>query len=190
MVGNPLSRKPARPAMVQESAISTEHQNAILETASVPERQSHKNSYKKTPALRPTTLRLLVPSDGKEVWKILDPGVHGPFGPSEETCDGKMLFQPVLPEPPSCALELRYSPGHRRRAEHHGRFTWAHAATGPPTERIVKYTSPGFESLRRLERLDISFAAAQTRLVELYQSDSSFRHHRDPSGRSYLQVMS
>jgi hypothetical protein len=56
------------------------------------------------------------------------------------------------------------------------------------TERIVKYTSPGFETLSRLENCNISFGEAQTKFVELYRSDPSFIYHRDPSGQNYLQV--
>lgn len=55
-------------------------------------------------------------------------------------------------------------------------------------ERIVKYTSPGFEILHRLEARNISLEEAQTKFVELYRSDTSLRDHRDPSGKSYLQV--
>lgn len=56
------------------------------------------------------------------------------------------------------------------------------------TERIVKYTSPGFETLRRLQCHKISLEEAQSTFVELYRSDPSFKYHRDPSGQGYLQV--
>ncbi|KAI8689182.1 hypothetical protein NCS55_00174600 [Fusarium keratoplasticum] len=54
-------------------------------------------------------------------------------------------------------------------------------------ERIVKYTSPGFETIWRLEKGLISFPEARTRFIEQYRSDSSLRHHKDPSGNSYIQ---
>jgi hypothetical protein len=57
------------------------------------------------------------------------------------------------------------------------------------TERIVKYTSPVFETLYRLRHHLISFEDAQTKFVELYRSDPSLKNHRDPSGQSYLQVI-
>jgi hypothetical protein len=56
------------------------------------------------------------------------------------------------------------------------------------TERVVKYTSPVLETLYRLKHCLISLEDAQTKFVELYRSDPSLKHHRDPSGQSYLQV--
>lgn len=58
------------------------------------------------------------------------------------------------------------------------------------TERFVKYTSPGFETLCRLQYGNISLGEARTKFVELYRSDTSLKDHRDPSGQSYLQVAS
>lgn len=55
-------------------------------------------------------------------------------------------------------------------------------------ERIVKYTSPGFETIWRLKRGLVSLPEARTRFIELYRSDSSLRHHKDPSGNSYIKV--
>jgi hypothetical protein len=56
------------------------------------------------------------------------------------------------------------------------------------TERTVDYTSPGFETLVRLQYFDITIDEAQRRFIKLFRSDSSFKNHRDPSGKSYLQV--
>lgn len=55
-------------------------------------------------------------------------------------------------------------------------------------ETIVSYTSPGFETIWRLQRSLISLEEARGRLVELHQSDSSFRHHKDPAGNTYIHV--
>ncbi|KAJ9151045.1 Ankyrin [Coniochaeta hoffmannii] len=57
------------------------------------------------------------------------------------------------------------------------------------TERFVKYTSPGFETLCRLQYGNISLGEARTKFVELYRSDTSLKDHRDPSGQSYLQEL-
>ncbi|RSL61639.1 hypothetical protein CEP53_005027 [Fusarium sp. AF-6] len=56
-------------------------------------------------------------------------------------------------------------------------------------ERIVKYTSPGFETIWRLENNLISLAEARQRFIELYRSDSSLRYHKDPAGNSYIQTL-
>ena len=56
-------------------------------------------------------------------------------------------------------------------------------------ERIVRYTSPGFETLRRLQDGNISIGEAQARFVELHRSDPSLKYHLDPSGENYLQVI-
>ena len=53
-------------------------------------------------------------------------------------------------------------------------------------ERIAKYTSPGFETICRLEHGNISLGEAQTRFGELYRSDPRLEDHRDPSGHSYV----
>lgn len=55
-------------------------------------------------------------------------------------------------------------------------------------ERTVKYTSPGFETLFRLEHGDITVDEAHRRFTELSRSDRDFKRHRDPSGKGYLQV--
>ncbi|RMJ11530.1 hypothetical protein CDV36_008821 [Fusarium kuroshium] len=56
-------------------------------------------------------------------------------------------------------------------------------------ERIVKYTSPGFETIWRLEKKLISLAEARQRFIELYRSDSSLRYHKDPAGNGYIQTL-
>jgi len=56
------------------------------------------------------------------------------------------------------------------------------------TERTVKYTSPGFETLVRLKHDNITVDEAKRRFIKLFRSDSSFKDHRDPSGKGYLQV--
>ncbi|KAK4097835.1 hypothetical protein N658DRAFT_500022 [Parathielavia hyrcaniae] len=54
-------------------------------------------------------------------------------------------------------------------------------------ERIVRYTSPGFEILARLQSGFISVAEAQAKFVEWHRSDPALKYHRNPSGQSYLQ---
>ena len=56
------------------------------------------------------------------------------------------------------------------------------------TEPIVNYMSPGFETLIRLKHYDITVDEAKRRFIKLFRSDSSFKDHRDPSGKGYLQV--
>jgi hypothetical protein len=55
-------------------------------------------------------------------------------------------------------------------------------------QRVVKYTSPGFEILWKFswELLGWDDAAAQFR--ELYRMDPTFCSQVDPSGRGYLEV--
>ncbi|KAM7190127.1 hypothetical protein V8F20_009857 [Naviculisporaceae sp. PSN 640] len=57
------------------------------------------------------------------------------------------------------------------------------------TEKIVKYTSPGFETLCRLEHGYISLEEARMRFVELNRSEGPLKNHRDPSGQSYAQKL-
>ncbi|KAL3486929.1 hypothetical protein BJX62DRAFT_13093 [Aspergillus germanicus] len=52
---------------------------------------------------------------------------------------------------------------------------------------VVKYTSPGFETLWRFSHDDISLGEAQERLLEVRRTDSSMRYHINPSGHSYVQ---
>lgn len=55
-------------------------------------------------------------------------------------------------------------------------------------ERIVPYTSPGFEILWRCEQGLITVEEAHDGLVNLYQSDPTFKNHVDPDGISYIEV--
>jgi hypothetical protein len=60
----------------------------------------------------------------------------------------------------------------------------------PPLEleRIVPYTSPGFETLWRWENNLITFEEARDRLVNLKRSDRTFKNHVNPGGKSYIEV--
>lgn len=55
-------------------------------------------------------------------------------------------------------------------------------------ERIVPYTSPGFETLWRCENNLITFEEARDRLIDLYRSDPTFKNHVNPGGKSYIEV--
>jgi len=55
-------------------------------------------------------------------------------------------------------------------------------------ERIVKYTSPGFEALWRFDLKLISADEARKRLRSIFRSDPTFKYHRDPAGKGYLDV--
>jgi hypothetical protein len=55
-------------------------------------------------------------------------------------------------------------------------------------ERIVPYTSPGFETLLKCENNLITFEEARDRLVDLYRSDPTFKNHVNPAGESYIEV--
>jgi hypothetical protein len=55
-------------------------------------------------------------------------------------------------------------------------------------ERIVSYTSPGFETLWRCQKDLITVEEALDRLVDLYRSDPSFKNHVNPGGKSYIEV--
>ncbi|KAH6892387.1 hypothetical protein B0T10DRAFT_537419 [Thelonectria olida] len=54
-------------------------------------------------------------------------------------------------------------------------------------QKIVRYTSPGFETIWRLEEGLINFPEARERLLQMYRSDQSLKDHRDPAGNSYIQ---
>ncbi len=54
-------------------------------------------------------------------------------------------------------------------------------------EWIVKYTSPGFETIWRLENKLITLAEARTRFIDLYHSYKSL-DQRDPAGNTYIHV--
>lgn len=55
-------------------------------------------------------------------------------------------------------------------------------------ERIVPYTSPGFEILWRCQIDLITVEEAQNSLVDLYHSDPTFKNHVSPAGESYIEV--
>ncbi|KAK2036714.1 ankyrin [Colletotrichum somersetense] len=57
-------------------------------------------------------------------------------------------------------------------------------------EPIVPYTSPGFELIWRCEMGLIRFEEARKGLIELKRTDPTFGKHVDPSGRSYIEVIS
>ncbi|KAK1999868.1 ankyrin [Colletotrichum falcatum] len=56
-------------------------------------------------------------------------------------------------------------------------------------ERIVPYTSPGFEFIWRYVEGLIDFEAAQKGLVELRRTDPTFPTHVNPGGKSYIEVI-
>jgi hypothetical protein len=55
-------------------------------------------------------------------------------------------------------------------------------------QRVVRYTSPGFETLFSLRYGEISLQETERRFRSLARSDPTFRTHEDPSGTSYVQV--
>jgi hypothetical protein len=55
-------------------------------------------------------------------------------------------------------------------------------------ERIIPYTSPGFETLWKCKNHLITFEEARDRLVDLYRSDPTFKNHVNPGGKSYIEV--
>ncbi|KAJ0421512.1 hypothetical protein BJY00DRAFT_109793 [Aspergillus carlsbadensis] len=54
---------------------------------------------------------------------------------------------------------------------------------------VVKYTSPGFQTLWLFQRRVIPLQQAKERLLELRKADPSMRYHLNPSGQSYVEVM-
>lgn len=68
-----------------------------------------------------------------------------------------------------------------------GRYALRPALT---IERVVKYTSPGFEALWRFQQGSMSLLETQERYRELIKSDPSMRQHVNPGGRNYVQVRS
>ncbi|KAF8855102.1 hypothetical protein BDZ45DRAFT_805312 [Acephala macrosclerotiorum] len=60
---------------------------------------------------------------------------------------------------------------------------------GFEVERIVPYTSPGFETLWRCQNLLITAEEARDRLVDLYRSDPTFKNHVNPGGISYIEEL-
>ncbi|KAL5357439.1 hypothetical protein BJX96DRAFT_163083 [Aspergillus floccosus] len=54
-------------------------------------------------------------------------------------------------------------------------------------ERVVKYTSPGFETLWSFRRGLLSLSETQERFRELKKSEPSLKQHVHPGGRNYVQ---
>lgn len=59
---------------------------------------------------------------------------------------------------------------------------------GLEVERIVPYTSPGFEILWNCKNGIITFEKARDGLVDLYRTDPTFKTHINPGGKSYIEV--
>jgi hypothetical protein len=55
-------------------------------------------------------------------------------------------------------------------------------------ERIVPYTSSGFETLWRCKNNLITLEEARDKFVDLHRSDPTFKDHVDPGGESYIEV--
>jgi hypothetical protein len=55
-------------------------------------------------------------------------------------------------------------------------------------QRVVRYTSPGFETLWLFKQGYISLPEAQGRFRELAKCDGTLKHHINPGGRNYVQV--
>ncbi|WJG35726.1 uncharacterized protein FOBCDRAFT_186319, partial [Fusarium oxysporum Fo47] len=55
-------------------------------------------------------------------------------------------------------------------------------------ERVVPYTSPGFETLWKIREGIITFEEGRETLVHLHLTDPTFPNHVDPSGKSYIEV--
>ena len=55
-------------------------------------------------------------------------------------------------------------------------------------QRVVKYTSPGFEILWKLSEEQLGWDDAEAQFRELYRMDPTFCSQVDPSGRGYLEV--
>ncbi|EGU72957.1 hypothetical protein FOXB_16545 [Fusarium oxysporum f. sp. conglutinans Fo5176] len=54
-------------------------------------------------------------------------------------------------------------------------------------ERVMPYTSPGFEILWKLRNRMISFEDGREELIHLRRTDPTFPDHVDPSGKSYIE---
>ncbi|KAF8852013.1 ankyrin [Acephala macrosclerotiorum] len=65
-----------------------------------------------------------------------------------------------------------------------GKFT---LGTALQLQRVVKYTSPGFEILWKLSEEELGWDDAGAQFRELYRMDPTFRSQVDPSGRGYLE---
>jgi len=66
-----------------------------------------------------------------------------------------------------------------------GKFT---LCTALQLQRVVRYTSPGFEILWKLSEEELGWGDAEAQFRELYRMDPTFCSHVDPSGRGYLEV--
>ncbi|KAL4747079.1 hypothetical protein BDW72DRAFT_197078 [Aspergillus terricola var. indicus] len=60
---------------------------------------------------------------------------------------------------------------------------------GLSIERVVKYTSPGFEALWRFQCGQLSLSKAQEEFRELKRCDPSLNRHIHPGGRNYVQEL-
>lgn len=56
------------------------------------------------------------------------------------------------------------------------------------TERVVRYTSPGFRLLWELDTHQITLAQAVADFRELYRKDPHMIFHVNPAGRGYIEV--
>ncbi|EPE36215.1 Ankyrin repeat-containing protein [Glarea lozoyensis ATCC 20868] len=56
-------------------------------------------------------------------------------------------------------------------------------------EHIVRYTSPGFETLLRYEKDIITVEEARDKFLDLFRSDSTFKNHVNPAGHSYIEEL-
>ncbi|KAE8451015.1 hypothetical protein EG329_005455 [Mollisiaceae sp. DMI_Dod_QoI] len=65
-----------------------------------------------------------------------------------------------------------------------GKFTLCPALQ---LQRVVKYTSPGFEILWKLSEEELGWDDAGAQFRELYRMDPTFCSQVDPSGRGYLE---
>ncbi|KAH8666272.1 hypothetical protein BGZ61DRAFT_538455 [Ilyonectria robusta] len=54
-------------------------------------------------------------------------------------------------------------------------------------ERVVPYTSPGFEIMWNIRENIITFEEGREALVHLHRTDPTFPNHVDPSGTSYIE---
>lgn len=57
-------------------------------------------------------------------------------------------------------------------------------------ERVVKYTSPGFEILWKCQNHEISLPEAEESFLKLFKSDPSLKTHVNPGGNGYVRVSS
>ncbi|RBA19200.1 hypothetical protein FPRO05_10129 [Fusarium proliferatum] len=71
-----------------------------------------------------------------------------------------------------------------------------HAASLPEessSSSLVQEEDPGFggrfETIWRLQKCSISLDEARERFIKLYQSDESFRNHKDPAGNTYIHTL-